>query len=102
MDVCGVACEQHASLAIGRRLAAHVGEPGDPAGTVHPVVGPVGGDERLAQVLQGGLAGVFDLLLEQYDPVWVSTLLPVDGAYATTLGRMPISGSSFISTSAIR
>ena len=53
---------------------------------MHPVVGPVGGDERLAQVLQGGVAGVFDLLLEQYDPVRVSTLLPVDGADAAALG----------------
>jgi len=86
MHVCGVACEQYASLAIGGRLPGHVGEPGDPGGAARPEVRPVGGDERLAEVLQGGLAGVFDLLLEQYDPVRPSTLLPVDGTDTTALG----------------
>ena len=55
-------------------------------GAVHPVVRPVGGDERLAEDLQGGFAGVLDVLLEQHDPVRPSALLPVDGTDATALG----------------
>ena len=55
MDVRRVAGEQDASLAVGSGLARHVGEPGDPGGTVDPVVGAVDGDEALAQVAQGGL-----------------------------------------------
>ena len=37
-------------------------------GTVDPVVGPVDGDERLAEVAQGGLAGGSDVLLGHHDP----------------------------------
>ena len=51
--MCGVAGEQHPSLAVGRRLPGHVGEPGDPGRAVHPVVGPVDGDERLAEIVAG-------------------------------------------------
>ncbi len=47
MHVCGVAGQQHPSIAVGRRLPSHIGEPGDRGGTVDPVVGPVYGDERL-------------------------------------------------------
>ncbi len=53
---------------------------------MHPVVRPVGVDEHLAEVLHGGLAGVFDVLLEQHDPVRPSALRRVDGTEATTLG----------------
>ena len=34
--------------------AESFGEPGDPGGTVDPVIGPVYGDERLAEIAQGG------------------------------------------------
>ena len=57
MHVRRVAGQEDPSLAIGRGLTSHVGEPGDEGGTVHPVVGPVDGDKALAQVVQGGLAG---------------------------------------------
>lgn len=63
MHVCGIAGEQHASRPIGRGLAGHVGESGDPVGAVRPEVAPVGGHESLAQILQGGFGGVFDVLL---------------------------------------
>ena len=55
-------------LAVGRRLPGHVGEPGDPGRAVDPVVGPVDGDERLAEIAQGGLAGGSDVLLGHHDP----------------------------------
>ena len=57
VHVRGVAGQQHPPVAIGRGLPGHVGEPGDPGGTVDPEVGPVDGDERLAEIAQGGLAG---------------------------------------------
>ena len=102
MHVGGVAGQQHPSLAVGRRLPGHVGEPGDPGRAVHPVVRPVGGDERLAEILQGGLAGVFDLPFSSsttpYGPPPSSRLT---GPMPPPSGRMPISGSSSISTSAI-
>ncbi len=56
MHVRGVAGQQDPSVAVGRGLPSHVGEPGDPGGTVDPVVGPVDGDERLAEIAQGGFA----------------------------------------------
>jgi hypothetical protein len=68
MHVCGVAGQQDASVAIGRGLPRHVGEPGDPGGTVDPVVGPVYGDERLADIAQGGFAGGSDLPFGHHDP----------------------------------
>ena len=56
MHVCGVAGQQDPSVAVGRGLPGHIGEPGDPGGTVDPVIGPVYGDERLAEIAQGGFA----------------------------------------------
>ena len=56
MHVRGVAGQQDASVAVGRGLPGHIGEPGDPGGTVDPVIGPVDGDERLAEIAQGGFA----------------------------------------------
>ena len=53
---------------------------------MHPEVGPVGDDERLPQILQGGLPGVFDVLFDQDDPERACALFPVDGPDATTLG----------------
>ena len=58
MHVRGVAGQQDPSLAVGRGLPRHIGEPGDPGGTVDPVIGPVHGDERLAEIAQGGFAVV--------------------------------------------
>ena len=67
MHVRRVAGQQDPSVAVGRGLPGHVGEPGDPGGTVDPVVGPVDGDEALAEIAQGGLARA-DLRLGQHDP----------------------------------
>ena len=67
MHVRRVAGQQDPSLAVGRGLPGHVGEPGDPGGTVDPVVGSVDGDEALAEIAQGGLARA-DLRLGQHDP----------------------------------
>ena len=58
-----VAGQQHSSDAVGRGLASHVGEPGDPGGVVDAEVGAVHGDERFAQITQGGLAARPELLL---------------------------------------
>jgi hypothetical protein len=63
MHVCGVAGQQDPSLAVGRGLASHIGEPADPGGTVHPIIRPVYGDERLAEIAQGGFAGRPEVLL---------------------------------------
>ena len=68
MHVCGVAGQQHASVAVGRGLPGHVGEPGDPGGTVDPVVGPVYGDQRLAEIAQGGFGRGSDVLLGHHHP----------------------------------
>ena len=54
-------------VAVGRGLPRRVGEPGDQSGTVDPVVGPVDGDETLAEIAQRGLARA-DLGLGQHDP----------------------------------
>ena len=67
MHVRRVAGQQDPSLAVGRGLPGHVGEPGDPGEIVDPVVGPVDGDEALAEIAQGGLARA-DLGLGQHDP----------------------------------
>ena len=49
-------------------------------------VRPVGGDERPAEVLQGGFVGVVEPRLSNDDPVGPSTLFPVDGTDAAPLG----------------
>ena len=67
MHVRRVARQQDPSLAVGRGLPGHVGEPGDEGRTVDPVVGPVDGDEARAEIAQGGLARA-DLGLGQHDP----------------------------------
>ena len=68
MHVCGVAGQQHPSVAVGRGLPGHIGEPGDPGGTVDPVIGPVYGDERLAEIAQGGFARGSEVLFGHHDP----------------------------------
>ena len=60
--------QQDAPRAVGRGLPSHVGEPGDPCGTVDPVIGPVYGDERLAEIAQGGFGRGSDVRLGQHDP----------------------------------
>ena len=63
-----VARQQDAPRAVGRSLPGHIGEPGDRCGTVDPVVGPVDGDERLAEIAQGGFGRRSDVRLGQHDP----------------------------------
>ncbi len=79
MHVCGVAGQQDPSVAVGRGLPRHIGEPGNPGGTVDPVIRPVYGDERLAQIAQGGFAGGSEVLLGHHDPHRPPILQPVDG-----------------------
>ncbi len=68
MYVRGVPGHQHPSLAVGFGLPGGIGKPGDPGGTVYPVIGSVDGDERLAEIGQGGLAGGSDLPLGHQNP----------------------------------
>ena len=64
----GVAGQQDASVAVRGGLPRHVGEAGDPGGTVDPEVSAVDGDERLADIAQGGLVVESQLRLGQHDP----------------------------------
>ena len=86
---------------------------GDPGGTVDPVVGPVDGDERLAEIAQGGFGRGSDVRFGHHDPhrspVLVDHLAVADlvlhlprAWMPRASRRMPNSGSSAISTSAIR
>ena len=68
MHMRGVAGQQDASVAVSGGLPRHVGEAGDPGGTVNTKVGAVDGDQRLADVAQCGFAGGSDVPLGQYDP----------------------------------
>ena len=67
MHVRRVAGQQDPSVAVGGGLPGHVGEPGDPGRTVDPEVGPVDGDQALAEIAQGGFARS-DMRLGQHDP----------------------------------
>ena len=86
MHMGGVSGEQHSPLAVRSRLSGHVGESRDPGRAVHAEVGSVGGDERVAEVLECGFTGVLDIRLEQHDPVRPSARRRVDGTDAATLG----------------
>src|SRR5207244_65824 len=55
MHVRRVAGQQDPSVTIGGGLASHVSEPGNPGGTVDPVVGPVDSNETLAEIAQCGI-----------------------------------------------
>jgi hypothetical protein len=74
MHVRGVARQQDASVAVGGSLTRHVGESGDPSGTMDPVVGPVDGDERIADITQSGVAIESQLRFGQHDPGRSATL----------------------------
>src|SRR5258706_7330083 len=69
-----MARQKDAPFAIRPRLPGFVRKTGSPAQAVHAVVRPVGGDQCLADVLQGGLAGVLDLAFGQDDPNPISAL----------------------------
>src|SRR2546423_15040274 len=75
MNVRRVARQQDPSVAVGRGLPRHVGEPGDPGGTVDAVVGPAYGDERLAQIAQGGFGRAADIGFGDHDPYWSNVLV---------------------------
>ena len=48
MHMRGVAGQEDASVTVSGSLTRHVSEPGDPSGTVDPVVGPIDGDEQFS------------------------------------------------------
>ena len=52
----GIAGQQHPPVAVGRRLAGHVGEPGDPVGAAQAKVAAVDNFEGGAQVVEVGAA----------------------------------------------
>src|SRR5215212_11504110 len=68
MHMCGVAGQQHPPVAVSRGLPSHIGEPRDPGGTVDPVVGTPYGDQRLAEIAQGGFGRGSDVLFGNHDP----------------------------------
>ena len=83
MDVRGVAGQQHAPVAVGRGLAGHVGEAGDPRGTVDSEVGAVDADQRVAERRAGwARRRVHDLALGQHDPRSRAVLRLADGVDA--------------------
>ena len=98
----GVAGQQHAPVAVGRGLTRHVGEPGDPGGTVDPVIGPVDGDERLADIAQGGFAGGSAAAVRSARSAPARHSPPCRCPWMPSASWWkPHSGSSAISTSAI-
>ena len=48
-------------------------------GTVDPVIRPVRGDERLAEITEGRLTGLSDVLLAHQDPHPLAVLPPAQG-----------------------
>src|SRR5918998_6114386 len=69
---------------------SHIGEPGDPGGSVDPVVGPVYGDERLAEIVQSGFAGGSEVLFGHHDPY--RTPIHVDHLAVADLVLQPTEG----------
>ena len=67
MHVRGVAGKQDAFVAVSRGLPRHIGEPRDPRRVMNPVVGPACGDERLAEIAQGGFGRGSDVLFGHHD-----------------------------------
>ena len=68
MHVCGIASQQDPPLAIGSCLPSRIGESRNPSGAVDPEVGPVRGDEFLAEIAQCGFAGPAEALFGHEDP----------------------------------
>src|SRR3981081_400190 len=81
MHVRRVAGEQNPPVAVSRGLPSHVGEPRDPGGTVDAVVGPAYGDERLAEIAQGGFGRAPDISFRHHD-AYRSNILVHDHAIA--------------------
>src|SRR5205814_6752115 len=85
MHVCGVDGEQHTSLAVGRRLPGHIGEPGDPGRVVHPVVRSPRCDERAAEITQGRLTGLPGIPLAHHHAYPFAVLQPGQGLSAVVV-----------------
>ena len=101
MHVRGVAGQQNPSVAICSGLASHVGEPGDRGGTVDPVIGPVYGDERLADIVQRRFAAGLSCCSDSMTRIARrSSNLPIAWEPVES-SRKPHAGSSVIRTSAI-
>src|SRR5262245_43672886 len=82
MHVRGVAGEQDPSVAVSGGLPSHVGEPGDRGGTVDPIVSPIYDDECLAEIAQGGVGRVSDVLFGYQDAYPPPILQPAEGMNA--------------------
>jgi hypothetical protein len=67
MHVGGVSGQQHPAVSVRGRLTRHIGESGDRSGTVNPIIGPIDGDERFAEIVQGGLAPVSNAPFGHHD-----------------------------------
>ena len=98
-----VAGQEDPPVAIGRGLPRHVGEPGDSGRTVHPVIGPIDRDERLAELARWVARGS-DVSFSHHHPDRAGVLvfdLVVDGLVLRRLNawtpmaswRMPSSGT---------
>jgi len=81
MHLCGVPGQQQTAVAVGGGLSRHVGEPGDPGGAAEPEVRSVHGDECLAKLVHGRVAGVFDGSFSEDDPD-LARFPPTDGVGA--------------------
>src|SRR6185503_5632998 len=56
MNMRSIARQEDPPLPINFRLPRHVGEAGNPTGTVYPVIGAIDGDQSLAEIAQSRLA----------------------------------------------
>src|SRR6185312_732675 len=68
MHVGGVAGQQNPSVAVGRSLPGHIGEPGDPRGTVDSVICPAYSNQRFAEIAQCRFGRGPDVLFGHHDP----------------------------------
>ena len=73
-----VAGQEDSADAVGRGLPGHIREPGDPRRIVDPEVGAEHGDQRFAQIAQGGLVARPELLLGHDDPDRPPILHPLE------------------------
>lgn len=63
MNMRRITGQQHAFVAVGCRLPHHVSESRNPDRIVNAIVGPVGGDQRFAEIVQCRFLGAADFLL---------------------------------------